>query len=338
VIAALISGCSSSGSTVSPAAPTTPATSSAVTPTTAVARTTTTTTTRPAGITTTTATVAPTTYAVGQHSVDLVDTSRPTPANGTFPGAPTRPLPTLLLYPAAGDPSAPLAEDAPPAEAAYGFPVIIYAHGNNGSPELSLPMLTRLAAAGFVVAAPAFPLSKRDAPGGHTSADYRQQPADMRFVLDNVLAGRVGPVPAVDGGRVAVVGHSLGAITVLGLTQNSCCHDDRIKAAVAISGTQAQWDGKSYQPPTTPLLLIHGDHDDVVPFTGSTEVFAAAPSPVGLVRLIDGPHTLYGPPWLDVVAATTIDFLRAELDDDASAEAALAVDGNQPGLATFQQR
>ena len=318
MFAALIGGCSSSGSTVSPAAPTTAVAAS--------------------GPTTTTAVVAPTTYAVGRHSLDLVDTSRPTPANGTFPGAPTRTLPTLILYPATGDPSAPLAEDAPPAEAAYGFPVVIYAHGNNGSPELSLPMLTRLAAAGFVVAAPAFPLSKRDAPGGHTSADYHQQPADMRFVLDNVLAGRVGPVPAVDGGRVAVVGHSLGAITVLGLTQNTCCHDDRIKAAVAISGTQAQWDGTWYQPPTTPLLLIHGDHDDVVPFTGSTEVFAAAPSPVGLVRLINGPHTLYGPPWLDVVAATTIDFLRAELDDDASAEAALAVDGNQPGLATFQQR
>jgi alpha-beta hydrolase superfamily lysophospholipase len=241
----------------------------------------------------------------------------------------------LILYPATGDPSAPPAEDAPPAEAPYGFPVVVYAHGNNGSPELSLPMLTRLAAAGFVVAAPAFPLSRRDAPGGNTASDYRQQPADMRFVLDEVLAGRVGPVAPVDGGRVAVVGHSLGAITVLGLTQNSCCHDDRIKAAVAISGTQAQWDGTWYQPPTTPLLLIHGDHDDVVPFNGSTEVFAAAPSPVGLVRLIDGPHTLYGPPWLDVVATTTIDFLRAELDDDASAEAALAVDGNRPGLDAF---
>jgi alpha-beta hydrolase superfamily lysophospholipase len=300
---------------------------------------TTTTVVRATGSTTTTAAAAgPTMYAVGRHSVDLVDTGRPTPANGTFPGAPTRTLPTLILYPAAGDPAALPTEGAPPAEAAYGFPLVIYAHGNNGSPELSLPMLTRLAAGGFVVAAPAFPLSKRDAPGGHTAADYHQQPGDMRFVLDEVLAGRVGPVPAVDGGRVAVVGHSLGAITVLGLTQNSCCHDDRIKAAVAISGTQGQWDGAWYQPPTTPLLLIHGDHDDVVPYSGSTEVFAAARSPVGLVSLLGGPHTLYGPPWLDVVAATTIDFLRAELDDDASAKAALAVDGNQPGLATFQQR
>jgi hypothetical protein len=35
----------------------------------------------------------------------------------------------------------------------YGFSVVIYAHGNNGSPEVSRPMLTRLAAAGFVVAA-----------------------------------------------------------------------------------------------------------------------------------------------------------------------------------------
>jgi alpha-beta hydrolase superfamily lysophospholipase len=245
---------------------------------------------------------------------------------------------TLIVYPAAGDPSAPPAQDAPAAEAPYGFPVVVYAHGLSGSALSSMPILTRLAAAGFVVAALDFPLSKRAAPGGSSAADYGQQPADISFVIGEVLGGRAGPLPAVDGGRVAVAGHSLGAMTVLGLTQNSCCRDDRIKAAVAISGMQLVWDGAWYQPRSTPLLLIHGDQDPIVQFNGSTDVFAAAPSPVALVRLVGAPHWVFGPPYIDVVATSMVDFLRAELDDAADAGAALAVDGNQPGLATLQQR
>jgi len=82
-----------------------------------------------------------------------------------------------------------------------------------------------------------------------------------------------------------------------------------------------------------------GHHaDEIVPFHGSTAVFDAAPPPVALVRLLGGPHWVFGPPFVDVVAATMVDFLRAELDDDPDAPAALAIDGNQPGLATLQRR
>jgi alpha-beta hydrolase superfamily lysophospholipase len=343
-LAGLLAACSASST---PSDATRATVAPTVAPTTTIVSTTTTTTVAPttttvAPTTTTVAptstTAAPTSYAVGTRTIDLVDTSRPTPANADAPGAPQRTLRTFLLYPAAGDPAASPVEDAPPAEAPYGFPVLVYAHGQNGLPELAAPVLARLAAAGYVVAAPAFPLSNKDAPGGSTAADYEHQPADISFVISEVLGGRAGPLPPVDGGRVAVAGHSLGAMTVLGLTQNTCCHDDRIKAAVAISGMQIGWNGAWYQPPTTPLLLIHGDKDDVVQFDGSTDVFAVAPSPVALVRLVGAPHWVFGPPYADVVVATMVDFLRAELDGDSSGGAALAVDGNQPGVATIQQR
>jgi alpha-beta hydrolase superfamily lysophospholipase len=340
VLAACSGSSSSTGAATSVAETTSDATTTAVpvrsstTTSTTVARTTT------VGPTTTGAPVAApsTIYAVGTHSVDLVDPSRPTPPNGSAAGAPDRTFSTLVVYPAVGGPSAPPAEDAPAAEAPYGFPVVVYAHGLGGGALSSMPILTRLAAAGFVVAAPELPLSKHDAPGGSSVADYGKQPADISFVIGEVVGGRAGPLPVVDGGRVAVAGHSLGAMTVLGLTQNSCCHDDRIKAAVAISGMQLVWGGAWYQPPTTPLLLIHGDQDPIVPFKGSTDVFASASSPVALVRLLGAPHWVFGPPYVDVVATTMVDFLRAELDDDADASAALAVDGNQPGRATLQQR
>ncbi len=342
-LAGLLASCSSSDS--SSDAPTTtggPATTGASVAVTTTVAATTTTTTRLAPTTTTSATptsAAPTTFAVGTHTVTLVDPSRSTPANGTAPGTPERTLPTLVVYPAAGDATAPPTADAPPAEAAYGFPLLVFAHGLAGTAPAYLPVLSRLAAAGYVVAAPDFPLSKRDAPGGSTAADYKQQPADMSFVIDQVLSGRAGgSVPAIDGGRVAVAGNSLGGVTVLGLTQNSCCHDDRVEAAVAISGFQGLFDGTWYQPPTTPLLLIHGDQDQTVPYERSADVFAAAPPPVSLVRLLGAPHIVFGPPYGDVVVAAMTDFLRAELDGDATAGAALAADGNQPGVATIQQR
>ena len=43
-------------------------------------------------------------YAVGSRTFTFVDTSRPTPANGSFGGAPSRTLQTLVLYPATGAP------------------------------------------------------------------------------------------------------------------------------------------------------------------------------------------------------------------------------------------
>jgi hypothetical protein len=44
------------------------------------------------------------TYPVGQRQVDLVDTSRPTAANGDAPASDERALPTAVFYPAVGDP------------------------------------------------------------------------------------------------------------------------------------------------------------------------------------------------------------------------------------------
>src|SRR5262245_38820157 len=65
-------------------------------------------------------------YGVGETSVTLVDTSRPTMPNGTFPGAPDRTLPTAVWYPTAPDASGP---DAALATKGRPFPlVIIFGH------------------------------------------------------------------------------------------------------------------------------------------------------------------------------------------------------------------
>ena len=40
----------------------------------------------------------------------------------------------------------------------------------------------------------------------------------------------------VDPHEIGVAGHSHGGVTTLGLAANTCCHDDRVKAAIVLSG------------------------------------------------------------------------------------------------------
>ena len=61
--------------------------------------------------------------------------------------------------------------------AAGPFPVVVYSHGLRSLPALHAGLTTRWAAAGFVVAAPAYPHTPRDA-ARFTRADVRNQPAD----------------------------------------------------------------------------------------------------------------------------------------------------------------
>ena len=70
-------------------------------------------------------------YAVGKRSYTFIDRSRSTASNGAYPGASTRTLPTLLLYPAHGDPGEPPAEGAAPIrrKRTGGFPLIVFSHG-----------------------------------------------------------------------------------------------------------------------------------------------------------------------------------------------------------------
>src|SRR5207248_3269789 len=121
---------------------------------------------------------------------------------------------------------------------------------------------------GYVVAAPTFPLSNGNAPGGPNASDYVNQPADVSFVITRLLAlDDDAPLRReIDGKRIGVSGHSLGAITTLGVAANSAVQDRRIDAAVPISGLELPFgSGSFFSTPTPPLLLVHGTADGTVP-------------------------------------------------------------------------
>ena len=220
---------------------------------------------------------------VATTTMTFVDTSRSTPSWDAMPGKPSRTLVTTIWYPARASGSVAAAGNGP-------YPLIVFAHGLGASPQDYQQLLTAWAAAGYVVAAPLFPLSSSQTPGGPDGGDIGNQPGDMSFVIDQVLhasAAPNGPLSGlVDPNEIGAAGHSNGAITTLGLVANSCCLDTRIKAAVVMAGTTEGLGRGSYDLAKAPPLLVVSDvHDGLVPYADAVAVFNQARGPKALLTL-----------------------------------------------------
>lgn len=153
-----------------------------------------------------------------------------------------RALPTTLHVPASG-PRAPL---------------VVFCHGMWGHPRKFTQLLSHWAAAGFVVAAPAFPHTNDESPPPQLMKDVVNQPADVSFVLDQLLARGIG-----DPERVGVGGFSLGGETALAVGLHPRFRDQRIRAVVAIAGAlfEPEFGLERAELPSVPLLVVHGDAD-----------------------------------------------------------------------------
>jgi predicted dienelactone hydrolase len=281
----------------------------------------------------------------------FVDHTRITPSNGKAPAKPYRSLPTLVLYPAAGPPSSVIFPGATPAVRSGPFDLIVFAHGYGSAGPIYSPLLEQWAAAGYVVAAPTFPLSSGTAPGGPSLVDYTAQPGDLSFVLTQVLSmsARRNDILSgmVDPERIAAVGHSLGAMTVLAWSEDTCCEDPRVDAVVVFDGVEGPFGkGAYFAGRTVPILVLHGTDDEVLPYSGGKRIFEDAKPPKFFISLIGAPHTSFlqtfdatikPPRWERTDVESVLDFLSAELNNDSSALSSLDSTGDDPGIASIQQ-
>jgi dienelactone hydrolase len=268
------------------------------------------------------------TFPVKETTAAFVDPSRPTSPNGTFPGSPSRALPTLIIYPERN------------AHDRHHYPLIVFSHGFTATGPAYEPLLRKWAAEGYVIAAPTFPLSNGAAPGGPDIFDYVNQPADVSFVITQMLGLDRNPSSPVyrniDTKDIGVAGHSLGAITTLGVAYNSCCQDPRIDAAVPISGIELPFPGGSYfTGPAVPLLLIHGTNDRTVGYGASVNAYADAAAPKFFLTLTGAPHTPFFGIWGPTIDKTVIAFFNAYLRHQSVERIAAA--GTVEGVSTFQQ-
>jgi fermentation-respiration switch protein FrsA (DUF1100 family) len=275
-------------------------------------------------------------YAVGMVSDTFVDPNRTTPAWNGVPQVPTRTLVTTILYPATGSGGAQATPGAAPDKSAGPFPLIVFGHGLGATPQDYITLLTDWAAAGFVVAAPLFPLSNSNVAGGADAGDVVNQPKDMSYVIGAVLSDSRLPSGTlsglVDPREVGAAGHSNGAVTTLGLVANTCCQDSRVKAAIVMAGTTEGFPPGHYDfSKTPPLLLVHGTADQLIPYRSAPLVYNQARGPKGLLTVEGGSHggaAGQDPQSASTVVRTTTDFFEAYLTGDRHAKSNLASDGH----------
>ena len=238
-------------------------------------------------------------FAVGTTNFTFVDTSRPTAENKGAPAKDSRTLRTAVFYPIEGPIGNPARSGAPPI-AGRRFPLIVFAHGLTAIARIYTVILQAWAEAGYVVAAPDFPLSSGTAPGGANKDDVVNQPADESFVIDQMLLLDGDPASllhgAIDRDRIGASGQSLGGMTTFGVAFNTCCRDPRIDAAVPLAGSLILFPAGEYDPDIgPPVLIVHGDADESVPYESATEAYALLLAPKFLLTHLGGRHV---PPYV----------------------------------------
>jgi dienelactone hydrolase len=208
---------------------------------------------------------------VSEETVELIDSDRPVVHPDGRVLTKVRPLTCHVHTPAA------------PAGA---VPVVVFCHGFTGHPRKFRSLLQAWAASGLVVIAPVFPLTSDEGVAEPVLDDVAQQPADVRFVLDQLEASRLGR--AADASRIGVGGFSLGAITALAVGFGRSERDGRVGAVAAFAGRAPEFD--VLEPARLPLLMGHGTDDSVVAYADGHAAFEAAKGPKVWLGIDGGGH------------------------------------------------
>jgi dienelactone hydrolase len=182
----------------------------------------------------------------------LVDRRRGTEATAASRARDCRVLPVDVHVPAPSSTPAP-------------HPLLVVVHGRDGAPASLRPLLDTWVAAGYVVAAPTFPVTRKDSDDKPLGEDVAEQARDVSFVISRLLAQSDDPTSplagVVDPGRIGAVGMSLGGMTVYGLVADTCCRDRRVDAAIVLAGVHRDFPHGRWVPQRAAIMLLHGDAD-----------------------------------------------------------------------------
>ncbi|MBS1839158.1 MAG: prolyl oligopeptidase family serine peptidase [Actinobacteria bacterium] len=281
-------------------------------------------------------------HAVGRADRTVVDTSRATVAPQSLAdrAAPSRTLPLVVLYPAKGSGDTSGAATAGAAPSTDGpFPLLVHSHGLGGWGDERIETLARWASAGYVVVAPTFPLSSRSS----DPSDLANQPADVSFVVQQIRAAAASGSDVLHGlvraDCVALSGHSLGGGTAMSAAYDTCCTSIHPDAVVDIAGVLVD------RTPTAqlsdmapiPVLLVHGDADQRVPYAQSERKVQLLHGPTWFLTFTGGGHSdMFTPPRSTVLDEAVVAFLDAQLQGSPGRLEELPRVVQASGLATLQ--
>jgi len=157
-----------------------------------------------------------------------------------------------------------------------------------------------LASQGINAVAIDFPLTGGSAPDGPHFSDIVNQPGDISFVIDHMLARNADPADelyrTIDADRIAVSGVSLGSMTTMLTTFHRDLKDKRIKAAICIGGPTSSFGAKFFAGGKVPTLLVYGDSDSLVPYDDHAPTALAKIDNATLVSLRKASHAGFTEP------------------------------------------
>ncbi len=232
--------------------------------------------------------------AVSPGEVTIADTTRALVRSGTVL-APERVLPTYVWAPTGTG----------------SFPLVVFVHGYAEGPLTYQRFCSNLAASGYVVAAPSFPLEDPQRGFGLDRADLPNEAADVSFVIGALERGTLAR--EIDPQRIAVIGHSDGADVALMMSYEPATADPRAHAVVADAPDPIS---APIVPSSAPLLLVQGTADSVVPYTASVTVFNQVEAPTYYLSLTGADHL---PPieggsrWTPTLDSAAVEFLDATI-------------------------
>jgi dienelactone hydrolase len=211
------------------------------------------------------------------------------------------------------------------------WPLLVFGHGFATTPSTYARLLHAWAAAGYLVAAPVFPLGNAHAPGGPDESDIVNQPRDIRFVITQLLRANAAADSSLNGlidpTKIAVAGQSDGAVTAFAAAYERRWQDPRIGAALILSGAELGGAGQALARRLPPLLAVQGTADHTNNPLNSLLLFRAVSAPKFLLLLHGSghlaPYTLPTPA-LAAVERVTIAFLDRYLRGGPAQEVAEA--------------
>lgn len=272
----------------------------------------------------------------GPHTVStlelvLVDDSRPTAANGEYPGTDNRTFVSQIWFPEAYEAT---------------HPLVVYSHGFMSNKLGGEHYAERLASYGYVVVAADYPLTNGQAPGGPNVADVVNQAEDVSFLIDSVLAlaGEQKPFAGeIDVNRIGVTGISLGGLTSTLAGYHPRWRDRRIQAVASIAGPASMFTETYYQNAAIPFLMIAGTVDAIVEYVGNADVIPRRAANGALVTIDGGSHLGFvsiAEPMMrsmsnpDSIGCTAI---LANIETEVAASSETAAENPFAGLGTVEE-
>jgi hypothetical protein len=234
-------------------------------------------------------------YSVGLATCVFVDHSRSTRNYLTGVVTPSRTLRTEIRYPTlSGIPGHSETTNAHAATAHAPFPLVVFAHGYDVTPDTYDELLDGWVRAGMVVAAPIFPDTNAAAvTADHDSslpeADDVNEPGDIAFVTHALIAAEQRhstACPILHGliatSKIALAGQSDGADAVAALAYSAAyaLPMPPLRGVAVLSGSEEDsptGEAADYRatPSSPPLLVVQSATDTCNPPQYSTVLYSA---------------------------------------------------------------